>query len=569
MVRYARGAWFTLAAMDALLSSSPIRILPPQLADQIAAGEVIERPASVLKELLENALDAGASRVEVELKLGGMEAIRVTDNGHGITGAELPLAISRHATSKISQLDDLLHLHSLGFRGEALASICSVSQWEISSRRQGEEAASAMHYDQPQQVYAANHAQGTSVWIRKLFYNTPARRKFLRAERTEFRHCDDVFRRMALARFDVGFYFKHNGRQLQKLPVAGDEAGRARRVAQLCGRNFLQNSLYLDTARGDMRLWGWISQPGYSRQQTDLQYFFINGRIIRDRVINHAMRQAYNAYLRPGRHAAYVLHLEIDPASVDVNVHPTKHEVRFREARMIHDFLSRCLRESLQQTAPLADAVDSGGVGEAPLFYTTQGSLPGSRLQHAVQARGEAETFFGQVLTILMGRYLLTQSEDRVYLIDAARARALIDLRYWQAAWEANRVTQRPLLIPARISLETSARRRYEQSRDLFVRLGFDLDQAGPGEIVLRAIPTWLSGYDCPALVLALLEADVEPACPFDVIRPHLLARPGELGGVDIRSWLQTLAQQHDSLKDCWRAITQTDLQHWLRRPGQ
>lgn len=548
--------------MNPLLLSAPIRILPQQLADQIAAGEVIERPASVLKELLENALDAGATRIEIELKIGGMEAIRVTDNGHGIPGEELPLAISRHATSKIRQLDDLLRLHSLGFRGEALASICSVSQWEISSCQAGETSAFAMRYNQPQQVHEVNHATGTSVWIRKLFHNTPARRKFLRAERTEFRHCDDVFRRMALARFDVGFYLKHNGRQLQKLPAAADDTARARRVAQLCGQSFVQNSFYLDVTHSNMRLWGWISQPDYSRQQTDMQYFFINGRIIRDRVINHAMRQAYNAYLRPGRHAAYVLHFEIDPASVDVNVHPTKHEVRFREARMIHDFLSRCLRDSLRSGA--SDSVPfNQAVNESSLYYSTRDSSESLR-HHDGQASAEHETFFGQVLTVLLGRYLLTQAGERLYLIDAGRARTRINLHHWEAAWEANDVTQRPVLIPERIALDTLQRQRYQQRRDLFQQLGFDIDQAGPGEIVLRAIPGWLSGSDVVALIHALLTAEIDPASPFDVIRAYLLDRPGDLGSIDIRHWLRGMEREREALRDCWRVLTQADLQYWL-----
>jgi len=317
-----------------------IHFLSPRLANQIAAGEVIERPASVVKELLENALDANAKRIDIELQLGGIEAIRVTDDGEGIYQDELPLAVSRHATSKISELDDLLNLSSLGFRGEALASICSVSKWEITSRQADAEMASQISSATETTVLEANHSKGTTVSVRKLFHNTPARRKFLRAERTEFRHCDDVIRRMALARFDVGFFVKHNGRLVHRLPAVIDDIGQTRRVAQLCGESFINNSLVIDFPRRDMRLWGWISKPEFSRQQADLQYFYINGRVIRDRVVNHAIRIAYQHLLLPGRQAAYVLHLEIDPASVDINVHPTKHEVRFRETRLVHDFIT-------------------------------------------------------------------------------------------------------------------------------------------------------------------------------------------------------------------------------------
>ncbi|MEJ2396983.1 MAG: DNA mismatch repair endonuclease MutL [Gammaproteobacteria bacterium] len=551
--------------MDSLSLSSSIRILPPQLADQIAAGEVIERPASVLKELLENALDAGASRIDVELKLGGMDAIRVTDNGFGICGQELPLAISRHATSKISRLDDLLQLQSLGFRGEALASICSVSQWEIRSCQRGEEAGYAMRYDQPGQVHEINHAAGTSIWVRKLFYNTPARRKFLRAERTEFRHCDEVFRRMALARFDVGFYFKHNARQLQRLPAANDAQARSRRVSQLCGENFLQNSLLIDFPRGDMRLWGWISKPGYSRQQTDLQYFYINGRIIRDRVINHAMRQAYNTCLGPGRHAAYVLHLELDPASVDVNVHPTKHEVRFREARLIHDFLIRSLRESLQTGDAVQSEYAPNGVMELPPGYRGQETREPPYVAHRQEALAETECFFGQIQAVLLNRFVLTQTAGTLYLIDVSRAQALMSVQDWQAACQANQLKQRPLLIPQRIALDAGQRSRYERAQDLLTHLGFDLGQAGPGEIILRAIPIWLAGFDGQRLLQALLDADIDEQQSFAVIRQQLLLQQYDFATVDLRHWLQRVSQRREQLADCWRELTQTDLQDWLR----
>lgn len=567
-VRSRHGACITLAAMDSLSLPAPIRILPPQLADQIAAGEVIERPASVLKELLENALDAGATRIDVELLLGGMEAIRVTDNGHGIGGQELPLAISRHATSKISRLDDLLELQSLGFRGEALASICSVSQWEISSRQQGEEHAFALSHDRPPQPLPVNHATGTSIWVRKLFYNTPARRKFLRAERTEFRHCDDVFRRMALARFDAGFYLKHNGRQLQRLPAVSDASGRSRRVGQLCGEAFLQNSWLIDFPRGDMRLWGWISNPGYSRQQSDMQYFYINGRIIRDRVINHAMRQAYQACLGPGRHAAYVLHLELDPASVDINVHPTKHEVRFREARQIHDFLIRCLRQSLQQDSPIISTPMMDRVSEYPAGYVDQPLVAGLQTTGEPDAGSSGESWFGQVQVILLNRFVLTQSAQKQFLIDASRAQALLSVQHWQQAYARDQIKQRPVLIPQRVQLDMSQRRQYEQQQMLLSGIGFDLTQVSPGELLVRAVPSWLQGFDSQRVLLALLVNEIDEQNVFGIIEEQLLSQQFALQSIDFRHWLQRIAQQRDNLAGCWRELSAADLLYWLNQPA-
>lgn len=551
--------------MDSLPAPAPIHILSPQLADQIAAGEVIERPASVLKELLENSLDAAATRIDVELMLGGMDAIRVTDNGHGIRRNELVLAVSRHATSKISRLDDLLQLRSLGFRGEALASICSVSQWEICSRCAGDDAAFAIHHDQAQQLLAMNHGVGTSVWVRKLFFNTPARRKFLRAERTEFRHCDEVFRRMALARFDVGFYLKHNSRQLQRLPTVGDEAGRSRRVSQLCGEAFLRNSLLIDFPHTAMRLWGWISKPNYSRQQTDLQYFYINGRIIRDRVITHALRHAYQAFLGPGRHAAYVLYLELDPASVDVNVHPTKHEVRFREARQIHDFLFRCLREGLQQAVPSADT-SPVAVNEAQAIYAVPPMYPAQHPTLGRDDHSEMESFFGRVQAVLLDRFVLSQSPQGTFLIDMNRAQALLSARRWQIAYQSEQIKQRPILIPQRLDLNMQQQQLFTGRQELLSHMGFDLTPLSPGQLLLRAVPVWLQGYDSQKLLFALLDNKVNDETVFDLIKQLLLAQTFDMATLDIKRWLRDLAQQRDELQQCWRELTASELEQWLCR---
>ncbi|MEH6560717.1 MAG: DNA mismatch repair endonuclease MutL [Marinobacter sp.] len=332
-----------------------IRLLSPRLANQIAAGEVVERPASVVKELVENALDAGSDRVDIEVEQGGVKLIRVRDDGSGIAESDLPLALSRHATSKIVSLDDLESVASLGFRGEALASISSVSRLTLTSRTQEQEAASRVEVegrDMDARISPAAHPVGTTVEVRDLFFNTPARRKFLRAEKTEFNHVEECVRRQALSRFDAGFTLRHNQKVVQNLRPAESMLDRERRIGSLCGQKFIDNAVVIDAEATGLRLWGWVALPTFSRSQADLQYFFVNGRVIRDRLVAHAVRQAYRDVLYNNRHPAFVLYLEVDPATVDVNVHPTKHEVRFRDGRLVHDFIFRTLHKALADVRP-------------------------------------------------------------------------------------------------------------------------------------------------------------------------------------------------------------------------
>ena len=333
----------------------PIRLLSPRLANQIAAGEVVERPASVVKELVENALDAGANRVDVEVEQGGVKLIRVRDDGSGIEEDDLPLALSRHATSKIASLDDLEAVASLGFRGEALASISSVSRLTLTSRTESQEAASRVEVEGREmdaRISPAAHPVGTTVEVRDLFFNTPARRKFLRTEKTEFNHVEECVRRQALSRFDAGFTLRHNQRVVQSLRPAESALDRERRIGSLCGQQFIDNAVVIDAEATGLRLWGWVALPTFSRSQADLQDFFVNGRVIRDRLVAHAVRQAYRDVLYNNRHPAFVLYLEVDPATVDVNVHPTKHEVRFRDGRLVHDFIFRTLHKALADVRP-------------------------------------------------------------------------------------------------------------------------------------------------------------------------------------------------------------------------
>ena len=320
----------------------PIRRLPTQLVNQIAAGEVVERPASVVKELVENSLDAGARRVEIEIEQGGAKLIRVRDDGAGIPKQQLALALSRHATSKVASFEDLEAIDSMGFRGEALPSIGSVSRLRLISRSQEGDQAWELEGDGSDRVNEpkpAAHPQGTSVEVRDLFYNTPARRKFLRTEKTEFNHIQGLLQRLALVRFDVGFILQHNRKAIFSLPPCADRTAREARIAELLGRAFLDNALYHEEQAGDLTLGGWIARPSFSRSQGDMQYFYVNHRMVRDKLVTHAVRQAYQDVLYHGRHPAYLLYLSLDPRKVDVNVHPTKHEVRFRDSRSVHDFL--------------------------------------------------------------------------------------------------------------------------------------------------------------------------------------------------------------------------------------
>lgn len=337
-------------------ATSRIQVLDPRLANQIAAGEVVERPSSVTKELIENAIDAGSQRIEVEIEQGGTRLIKVRDDGIGIGEDDLPLALARHATSKIGSLEDLEGVSSLGFRGEALASISSVSRLELISNAQEDPRDGwrvvAEGRGMEARVTPAPHPRGTSVSVRDLFFNTPARRKFLRTEKTEFAHVEEAFRRQALSRYDIAWVLRHNQKVVHQLPPGHSAAARERRIASLLGKNFIEHARYIEREAGGLRLSGWVGLPTHSRSQADQQYFFVNGRVVRDRLVAHAVRQAYRDVLFNGRHPVFVLYLELDPDVVDVNVHPTKHEVRFRDGRMVHDFLYSSLHHCLASSKP-------------------------------------------------------------------------------------------------------------------------------------------------------------------------------------------------------------------------
>ncbi|MEF1301475.1 DNA mismatch repair endonuclease MutL, partial [Vibrio owensii] len=345
-----------------------IKILPARLANQIAAGEVVERPASVVKELVENSLDSGATRIDIDIEKGGAKLIRVRDNGKGIVKDEVGLALSRHATSKIHTLDDLEAIMSLGFRGEALASISSVSRLTMTSRPAAQEQAWSAYSegrDMKVKLQPTAHPIGTSVEVLDLFFNTPARRKFLRTEKTEFAHIDELLKRIALSRFDVTINVRHNGKMIRQYRAAKNQLQTEKRIAAVCGNAFVRNMLRIELEHQGLKLHGWITTPEGARQQSDLQYCYVNGRMMRDKLINHAIRQSYETSLKPDQFAAYVLFIELDPHQVDVNVHPAKHEVRFHQARLVHDFIYQALADALAQSS----VIDKPHVNESAFHH--------------------------------------------------------------------------------------------------------------------------------------------------------------------------------------------------------
>jgi len=533
-----------------------IQLLSPRLANQIAAGEVIERPASVLKELLENAIDAGAGRVEVDVEQGGARLIRVRDDGNGIEQEDLPLALSRHATSKIHQLEDLEAVASLGFRGEALASISSVARLSLTSRTANSEAAwsvAAEGRDMEARVSPAAHPVGTTVEVRDLFFNTPARRKFLRTEKTEFGHIEECLRRQALGRFDIGFTLTHNQRGLHSLRPAATPLDQERRIASLCGKPFIDNAVALDVEASGLRLRGWVALPTFSRSQPDLQYFFVNGRVIRDRLVAHAVRQAYRDVLYNNRHPAFVLYLELDPANVDVNVHPTKHEVRFRDGRLVHDFIFRSLHRALADVKPadqLRGAVAESLVREEQVAPSQpgynprpSGPVPAARDQMAFyqalhpaperpspvpddetaglagpadtapptpETGGETEPPLGFALAQLHGIYILSQTSRGLIVVDMHAAHERITYERMKVALAEERVRSQPLLVPVTLAVSDREAALADSHAAELAKLGLHLERMGPETVVIRQIPALLRGADVESLVRDVLSDLIE-----------------------------------------------------------
>ncbi|WP_225734277.1 MULTISPECIES: DNA mismatch repair endonuclease MutL [Halomonas] len=445
---------------DITATASRIHVLDPRLANQIAAGEVVERPASVTKELIENAIDAGSQRIDVDIEQGGTRLIKVRDDGIGIGEQDLPLALARHATSKIGSLEDLEGVSSLGFRGEALASISSVSRLELISNAEDDPRHGwrvvAEGRGMEARVTPAPHPRGTSVGVRDLFFNTPARRKFLRTEKTEFAHVEEAFRRQALSRYDITWVLRHNQKVVHQLPSGHSVAARERRIASLLGKNFIEHARYIEREAGGLRLSGWVGLPTHSRSQADQQYFFVNGRVVRDRLVAHAVRQAYRDVLFNGRHPVFVLYLELDPDVVDVNVHPTKHEVRFRDGRMVHDFLYSSLHHCLASSKPAVDHdADGDEANENDGGHQQEGvaenaeqprwQQQGIALTHSPDRHPGAE----RVRRFMQGYQALHPNHEETLLTPQAGGSTDLSANAMGSSHGASEVREAPLTMPA------------------------------------------------------------------------------------------------------------------------
>jgi len=519
-----------------------IQKLSTQLSNQIAAGEVVERPASVLKELLENSIDAAATRIWIDVEEGGQKLIRVRDNGAGIVQEDLVLALDRHATSKLGSVEELGRISTLGFRGEALPSIASVSRLQLVSHTDEDSQGWRVSCDGGLELQPPRpdpHPQGTTVEVRDLFFNTPARKKFMRTEKTEFRHIEDVVRRMVLAHPEIMLVLKHNGRVVREYPSGGGQDEWERRIQAVLGGDFVGHALYLESAVDGMALKGWVAQPAASRSQPDQQFFFVNGRMIKDRVVVHAVRQAYQDVLFHGRHPAYLLFLEMDPEMVDVNVHPTKHEVRFRESRQVHGFLFKTIRDALAADRPgPVEMVDSGDevvdreTGELqPRSEVEQsdrwvemprvenrsldlrfasagrGSSIGERSapDYQLGEKNSGEYPLGHAVAQIHGIYILAENGDGLVLVDMHAAHERITYeRLKQAIVDSGVRTQR-LLVPVTLSVNEREAEIVEQQQSLFSKLGLEVGLSGPLSVVVREVPLLLVNGDVEQLVRDLL----------------------------------------------------------------
>jgi DNA mismatch repair protein MutL len=506
-----------------------IRVLEDVLVNQIAAGEVVERPASALKELLENSLDAGAHDISILLTAGGTKLIKVSDNGGGIARDELALALCRHATSKIATLDDLQRVASLGFRGEALASIASVSRLTLSSRRREDKHAWAVTAEGAtlSSPAPATLPAGTSVEVQELYFNTPARRKFLKTEATEYAHCEEAFRRIALSKCNVAFGLQHNARVVSHLKPQSA----AERVAAVLGAEFRAASIELDESAGVARLYGCIGEPALARSTRDTQYFYVNGRYVRDKLVAHAIRQAYQDVLHHDRHPSFVLFLDIEPAGVDVNVHPAKTEVRFRDSRAVHGFVFHALSKALSRTAGAAATPTVAFAGSAyasdarpaaswperqsimplnlaqpaaPFYEVLFGKHPQGPSPSLQTPEGAAPPL-GYALAQLSGIYILAQNNEGLVVVDMHAAHERITYERLKEALDAADIPMQPLLMPVVFNADALDVATAEEERETLTRIGFDVAPASPSSIAVRGIPAALQDADARELARGVL----------------------------------------------------------------
>ena len=530
-----------------------INLLDQKLANQIAAGEVVERPASIVKELIENSLDAGASKIMIEVEQGGTKLLRIRDDGSGILKQDLTLALHRHATSKIVKLGDLEKIASLGFRGEALASISSVSRVSLMSKVMGDENDTGWKIQSDGNVANASltpiaHAKGTTIEVRDLFFNTPARRKFLKKEKTEFSKIDEIIKRLALSRFDVHVSLRHNQKVIYNLLPARSELEKQRRLSLLCGSKFIENAIHIGIERPGIKLWGWVGLATFSRSQADLQYFYVNGRTIRDKIVTHAVRQAYRDVLFHGRHPAYVLFLELDPSTVDVNVHPTKHEVRFRESRVVHDFLFGALHKSLSQVTPSDQLERSGspselntgfeskqrfsGIGDG---FVAQNSLmlgAATDGDNSLKLRAELGELveelsngtdvppLGYALAQLHGIFVLAQNKEGLVIVDMHAAHERITYERMKRALADDGLKTQTLLVPLSVALSESEVEHADDNKTALLNLGLEIEKASSEAILVRRVPALLKDSNIEQLVRDVI-SDFIKFGSTDLIKSH------------------------------------------------
>mgnify|MGYP006279536251 CR=1 FL=1 len=608
-----------------------IQPLSSQLINQIAAGEVVERPASVVKELLENAFDAGADQIHVDIEQGGLRLIKIRDNGRGIIKDDLKLALARHATSKIASLDDLEHVASMGFRGEALASISSVARVSLISRTHDAECAWKLCADgrevdtEPQ---PDPHPPGTTVAVQDLFFNTPARRKFLKSDKTEFGHIESLIKRMALSRFDVGLTLTHNQKELLKLKPALDVKAKEQRLAHVLSADFVTNAVACNSAASDMQLTGWIGLPAFSRSQQDMQFFYVNNRLVKDKLVAHAIKQAYQDVLHLSRHPVFVLYLSVDPALVDVNAHPTKLEVRFREGRLVHDFLFSAIHKTLADVRPGKSVVEllpthafdtftvpaeSRSLSSSSSAYKPSHSEPNYSVHRPSYAKpeqtklpsfvGEQVSRYAQLqrpsineaqppvttsetpslgfaIAHLHNTYILAETEQGVVLVDAHAAHERV--LYENFKQQQGAVVSQPLLLPIKMTVTKPEAELVETEHTLFTQLGFELTRMGPDTVLLRAIPALLRDFDVETLIRdvladwsavvisnrvqeALLERLASSACHSAVRSGRRLSRD-EMNAL-LRAMEQTeRAGQCNHGRPTWVALTKQDLDKFFWR---
>lgn len=535
-----------------------IHQMPHQLINQIAAGEVVERPSSVIKELLENSLDAGSNKIEIDVEQGGTKLIRIVDNGSGIHKDDMALALSRHATSKIRNLDDLEHVGSLGFRGEAIPSIASISRLVISSAIENETGWQVIGDGSDKEIEQkpVAHKTGTTIEVRDLFFNVPARRKFLKTEKTEFKHLDDIVKKIALSRFDLSLTLTNNRKAMRHYRAASDQMGQEKRIAEICGKSFIEQSVFIEHEAAGLKIWGWIALPTFSRSQADLQYFYVNGRMVKDRIVTHAVRQAYQDVLFHGRHPAYILYFELDPVLVDVNAHPTKSEVRFRESRSVHDFLYRAIHDAIAKVKPVSSEEDGGfqtanlqnysnvnpagavtennmsafsqnygqGQGQSQSYGYNPGQtsmslaveeqiaaysqLASSQIKAEITGDKHTQSEYpplGFAKAQLHGIFILAENRDGLIIVDMHAAHERITYERLKKSYEGEGISSQPLLVPIDIDVSEKEAELIESEQGFFVEIGLEVDRSGPQSIRIRQIPLLLNKTNAESLVRDVL----------------------------------------------------------------